>query len=194
MHDLTHLDAHGRATMVDITGKPSTSRMAEARCEVVTTAGFIEEPSNQRTVAAIEHARIAGIQAAKATSSLIPLCHPLWIDRIELAVLPHKGGVTIRAITGVTGRTGVEMEALTGCALAALTLLSDLFPVDPEAAITGLSVWQKSGGRSGSWHRPDAVTASEAAVVETIESRTRGGARLPQAGGSVSTQGLSPSG
>jgi cyclic pyranopterin phosphate synthase len=193
MHDLTHLDSHGKAAMVDVTGKPSTSRMAEARCEVVTTAGFIEEPSDQKTATAIECARIAGLQAAKLTSSLIPLCHPLWIDRIELTVMPHRGGVTIRAITGVTGRTGVEMEALTGCAVAALTLLSDLFPVDPNAAVTGLSVWQKSGGRSGSWRRPDDGTASERVLVETIESGTRG-VSLHQAGGSVSTHGLSPSG
>src|SRR5580704_14802004 len=142
--------------MVDITGKTPTRRMAEARCEVITTASLFEDPDHPETSVAFERARVAGLQAAKLTSSLIPLCHPLWIDHIELAFLPRPRGVMIRAVAGVTGRTGVEMEALTGCAVAALTLVSDLFTVDPEAAITGLTLWQKSGGRSGSWHRPDA--------------------------------------
>jgi cyclic pyranopterin phosphate synthase len=193
MGDLTHVDSHGRATMVNVTSKPVTYRLAEARCEVVTGAQLLEEPDNPETSAVVERARVAGLQGAKLTSSLIPLCHPLWIDRIELAVLPHQGGVAIRCIAGVAGRTGVEMEALTGCAVAALTLLSDLFPVDPEAAITDLSVWHKSGGRSGSWRRPDDEAARDSVTTDTIDRGAHGARHCPSSN-SASAQGLCPGG
>ena len=137
--------------MVDITGKPSTSRMAEARCEVVTTAGFIEEPSNQRTVAVIEHARIAGIQAAKATSSLIPLCHPLLLSQVEVDVVPDAKlpGVRVTARVKVSGQTGVEMEALTAVAVACLTIYDMVKAVERGMRIEGIRLVEKSGGRSG---------------------------------------------
>jgi cyclic pyranopterin phosphate synthase len=184
--ELAHVDSHGKAMMVNISGKTPTRRMAEARCQVITTASVLDDPGHPEISAAIERARVAGLQAAKLTSSLIPLCHPLWIDHIQLAFLPRPGGVTIRAIAGVTGRTGVEMEALTGCAIAALTLISDLFTVDPEAAITDLTLWQKSGGRSGSWRRAEAE--SETVGAETIECAVAG-ASPDQAGCSASPEG-----
>jgi cyclic pyranopterin phosphate synthase len=119
---LTHIDEHGKAHMVDVTGKDVTRR-------------------------------VAGVQAAKLTSTLIPLCHPLLIDRSVVDVAVVDGGVAVRAVTTVAGRTGVEIEALTACAVASLVLIQTFFDHDPETSVEGLTVWHKSGGRSGTWER-----------------------------------------
>ncbi len=151
---LTHLDEHGRARMVDVTAKPLTRRVALAKCAVVTSADAIkvlgDDPDG---LDAVEGARFAGIQGAKQTSSLIPLCHPIRLDRVavEVAVTAHR--IDISATTEIVERTGVEMEALTACAITALTIIASLLPVDPEASMEDLTLWHKSGGRSGSWER-----------------------------------------
>jgi len=151
---LTHIDDHGRARMVDVMGKALTRRVALARCAVVTGADAVkvlaEAPDGLNVV---EGARFAGIQAAKQTSSLIPLCHPIRIDgvRVELTVDAHR--IEISAVTEIVERTGVEMEALTACAVAALTLVAALIAVDPDASVEELTLWHKSGGRSGNWER-----------------------------------------
>jgi cyclic pyranopterin phosphate synthase len=151
---LTHLDDHGRARMVDVMGKALTRRVALARCAVVTRADatkvLTETPDGLNVV---EGARFAGIQAAKQTSSLIPLCHPIRIDgvRVDVTVGVHR--IEISAVTEIVERTGVEMEALTACAFAALTLVEALMQVDPEASVEELTLWHKSGGRSGNWER-----------------------------------------
>jgi len=151
---LTHIDEHGRARMVDVTAKPLTHRVAVAKCAVLTSADaakvLAETPDGLDIV---EAARIAGIQAAKRTASLIPLCHSIRIDQVsvEVVVGPHR--VDISAVTAITERTGVEMEALTACAATAITLVKGLIGVDPEATIEDLTLWHKSGGRSGDWVR-----------------------------------------
>jgi cyclic pyranopterin phosphate synthase len=151
---LTHIDEHGKAHMVDVTGKGVTRRVAEARCTVVTPAeGAAVLASRPGAHDLVEMARSAGVQAAKLTSTLIPLCHPLLIDRSVVDVAVVDGGVAVRAVTTVAGRTGVEIEALTACAVASLVLIQTFFDHDPETSVEGLTVWHKSGGRSGTWER-----------------------------------------
>ena len=151
---LTHIDEHGQARMVDVTAKPLTRRVALARCTVITTADATRVLSeNPDGLDAAQGARFAGIQAAKQTASLIPLCHPIRLDRVmvDVAVDVHK--IEISAVTEIVERTGVEMEALTACAFAALSLVKALIHVDPHASIEDLTLWHKSGGRSGNWER-----------------------------------------
>jgi cyclic pyranopterin phosphate synthase len=179
---LTHIDDHGRARMVDVMGKALTRRVALARCAVVTGADAVkvlaEAPDGLNVV---EGARFAGIQAAKQTSSLIPLCHPIRIDgvRVELTVDAHR--IEISAVTEIVERTGVEMEALTACAVAALTLVAALIDVDPHASVEELTLWHKSGGRSGNWerHGPEgrltrALAPTEDPTGESATSRPAG--------------------
>ena len=151
---LTHIDEHGRAQMVDVTGKDVTRRVAEARCTVVTVADVAAVlASRPGGYDLVEMARSAGVQAAKLTSSLVPLCHPLLIDGSVVDVAAVDGGVAVRAVTTVAGRTGVEIEALTACAVASLVLFQAFFDHDPETSVEGLTVWHKSGGRTGTWER-----------------------------------------
>jgi cyclic pyranopterin phosphate synthase len=151
---LTHIDEHGRARMVDVTDKPLTRRVALARCAVITEADATKVLSeNQDGLDAVEGARFAGIQAAKQTASLIPLCHPIRIDRVTVEVVVDVHKIEISAVTEIVERTGVEMEALTACAVAALTLVEALRHVDPGASVEELTLWHKSGGRSGNWER-----------------------------------------
>ena len=153
-HRLTHIDEHGRARMVDVTAKPLTRRVAVARCVVATSADIAqvlrEAPDGMDIV---EAARFAGIQGAKQTSSLIPLCHPIRVDRVAVDVTVHPHRIDVEATAEIVERTGVEMEALTACAIAAATLVKALIAVDPEVSIEDLTLWHKSGGRSGDWIR-----------------------------------------
>jgi cyclic pyranopterin phosphate synthase len=140
--------------MVDVTAKPLTRRLAVARCVVITSADatrVLHAPSDG--LDPVEGARFAGIQAAKQTSSLIPLCHPIRIDRVVVNVAVDVHRIEISAVTEIVERTGVEMEALTACGIAALTIVTALLPVDPEASVAELTLWHKSGGRSGDWER-----------------------------------------
>ena len=153
---LTHVDEHGKAHMVDVTGKPPTRRVAEARCSVRTTAdvaALLAESSGG--IDLVETARFSGILAAKKTSSLIPLCHPIRIDGVTVDVEVVPDGFRIIAVAEITERTGVEMEALTACAAAALVLLQPLLDADPHTSIEGLTLWRKTGGRSGTWLRSE---------------------------------------
>jgi cyclic pyranopterin monophosphate synthase len=170
---LTHIDAQGRARMVDVTAKPLTRRVAVAKCAVVTsadTAQVLREAPDGLDI--VEAARFAGIQGAKLTWSLVPLCHSIRIDYVDVRVdvRPHQFDVTAR--TEVTERTGVEMEALTACAIAGASLAKSILEFDPEVSIEELTLWHKSGGRSGDWHRagPDGrLTRSGAAPGEQPE-------------------------
>jgi len=151
---LTHIDDHGRARMVDVTAKPLTRRVAVARCVVVTTADAASALARSpHGLDMVEAARFAGIQAAKQTSSLIPLCHSIRIDRVDVSVDLRTHRIALSAETEIVERTGVEMEALTACAFAALTLITALMEIDPAASIEDLTLWHKSGGRSGNWER-----------------------------------------
>lgn len=151
--ELTHLDATGRARMVDVTGKPVTERHATARCVVHATPGALEAAAKDEDL--VPFAKAAGIHAAKHAPSLIPLCHPLPLDDVEIDVdIDVAGGTAdVRASTSVVARTGIEIEAMTACGLAGLTLLMALRTFDPAAVVTTLSLWHKAGGRSGDWER-----------------------------------------
>lgn len=155
----SHIDDAGAARMVDVSGKDVTVRTAAARGRVEVSARVIEllrgEGMPKGDVLAV--ARIAGIQAAKRTPELIPLCHPLAIDSVtvDLDVVDsaHGGAVEIRAEVRTTARTGVEMEALTSVAVTALTVIDMVKAVDKHARITDVEVVAKSGGRSGAWSK-----------------------------------------
>jgi cyclic pyranopterin monophosphate synthase len=166
---LTHIDLQGRARMVDVTAKPLTRRVALAKCVVVTSADATTVlGATPEGLDAVEGARFAGIQAAKQTSSLIPLCHPIRLDRVAVDVAVDGHRIEISAVTEIVERTGVEMEALTACAVAALTIVTTLIPVDPDASIEDLTIWHKSGGRSGHWERSgpeDRLTRQEEAAA-----------------------------
>ena len=154
---LTHLDAEGRARMVDVSEKPASDRRAVARAVVRVS------PATASAVAAgdapkgdvLGTARIAGIQAAKRTSELIPLCHPLALSfvGVEGAVDPQSGEIVLTAEARTTGPTGVEMEALTAAAVAALTVYDMVKGFERGAEIAEVALVEKSGGRSGHWTR-----------------------------------------
>jgi cyclic pyranopterin phosphate synthase len=155
--ELTHLDASGQANMVDVGAKPATERRALAQATVRVS------PQTARIVLAgdapkgdvIGTARIAGIQAAKRTSELIPLCHPLALTFIgvEASVDAEQGEIVISAEARTTGQTGVEMEALTAASVAALTIYDMVKGVERGAEIASVLLLEKSGGRSGEWRR-----------------------------------------
>jgi cyclic pyranopterin monophosphate synthase len=159
---LTHIDERGRARMVDVTDKPLTRRVAVARCSVVTEVDT-SRATGDGDVDIVEAARFAGILAAKQTASLIPLCHPIRIDGVRVDVVVRHHRFEVSAVTEIVERTGVEMEALTACAVAALTLVKALADLDPTASIEDLTLWHKSGGRSGDWERrgPDGRMAHD---------------------------------
>ncbi len=167
---LTHVDEHGKAHMVDVTGKPLTARTAEARCVVRTTpevVRMVTDPVATDPVTGVdllESARVAGIMAAKQTASLVPLCHPLRIDGVDVEVVAAPEGVRIRAVVAILDRTGVEIEALTACTVAALVVMQPVMGLDTAASIEELAVWHKSGGRSGTWRR--AADGSVASVSD----------------------------
>lgn len=150
---LTHIDEQGAARMVDVSAKPATARAAAAACHVAmrpeTLALVVEGAAKKGDVLAT--ARIAGIMAAKRTSDLVPLCHPLAISSVtvDLAADPALPGIRIEAEVRTTGPTGVEMEALTAASVAALTVYDMLKAADRAMRIENLRVVRKSGGKSG---------------------------------------------
>lgn len=156
---LSHLDATGAAHMVDVTGKDTTKRIAVAAGTVHTRADVVAmiTANGLPKGDALATARIAGILAAKRTSDLIPLCHPLAITGVDVdfAIGAHDdpGAVEITATVRTTDRTGVEMEALTAVSVAALTVYDMIKAVDREASIDDIRVVRKEGGKTGSWVR-----------------------------------------
>lgn len=153
---LTHLDEQGRAAMVDVTAKADTDRRAVAACRVhmqpATLAMIVEGCHAKGDVLAV--ARIAGIQAAKRTAELIPLCHPLLLTKVRVS-LEAEGEAVLRieAECSVRGQTGVEMEALTAVSVAALTVYDMCKAVDRGMIIADLGLLEKSGGKSGDFRR-----------------------------------------
>ena len=158
MNALTHLDAAGAASMVDVSGKVATTREAVAEGRIVmkaeTLAVALKGQAKKGDVVAV--ARIAGIMAAKRTSELIPLCHPLALTKVAVDILadPALPGFRVEAVARVTGQTGVEMEALTAVSVACLTLYDMLKAVDRGMCIEGIRLLQKSGGASSDWSAP----------------------------------------
>ena len=155
MSRLSHLDESGRARMVDVTDKPATARRATAearlRCGAETLALVKEGRAPKGSV--VQTAELAGVMAAKRTSDLIPLCHPLPLTGIDVTIAPDDAlpGFEVRAEVRTSGPTGVEMEALTAVSVACLTLFDMLKAVDREMVIEVIRVTAKSGGRSGDW-------------------------------------------
>ena len=153
MSRLTHLDAQGNAHMVDVSGKDVTSRTATARATVEmqpeTLSLILEGKAKKGDV--IATARIAGIMAAKKTHELIPLCHPLMVSKVTVDFEAHPASSTIEvtAMVKVEGKTGVEMEALTACSVACLTLYDMCKAVDRGMKITNMRLVEKAGGKSG---------------------------------------------
>ncbi len=155
---LTHLDPLGRARMVDVTPKEATHRRAIARCRVhmtaETTALVARGAVTKGDVLAV--ARVAGIQAAKRTPDLIPLCHQLMVGSILINFTIDDTWVEIEAQVETVDKTGVEMEALTACSVAALTIYDMCKSVDRSMTIADVALWEKTGGRSGTYRRsPD---------------------------------------
>ncbi len=152
---LTHFDAEGRAAMVDVSAKPETAREATARVRVAmeaATASLIASGGAAKGDV-LGVARLAGIMAAKRTAELIPLCHPLPLSAVSLDLAVDDSGVEIAATVRTTGRTGVEMEALTAASVAALTVYDMVKAVDRGMRIEGLRVIHKAGGKSGEFRQ-----------------------------------------
>lgn len=152
---LTHADAQGRVHMVDVSAKPVTARVAVARgfVRVSAPARRLVKSGGVRKGDPLQAARIAGIMAAKHTSSLIPLCHPLPLTGVEVRVELAPGGIAIEATVRTTSQTGVEMEALTAVAVAGLTVYDMLKAVDQAMVVTGVCLLHKRGGRRGEYRR-----------------------------------------
>src|SRR5687768_5412722 len=152
---LSHLDARGKARMVDVGAKPVTHREALARGEIAMSAAALRLIRRGGVAKGdpLQTARLAGIMAAKQTSALIPLCHPLPLTHIAVELTATRRGYRIEARVSTSGRTGVEMEALTAVSVAALTIYDMVKAVDKAMVIGGICLVEKKGGRSGHYRR-----------------------------------------
>jgi cyclic pyranopterin phosphate synthase len=157
---LSHVDERGRVRMVDVSSKPATAReaMARGRITMSRVALRLIRTGAVKKGDPLQTARLAGIMAAKQTSSLIPLCHPLSLSHVEVSIEPAANGYTIEATVRTTDRTGVEMEALTAVAVAALTIYDMVKAVDREMVIGEIAVSEKRGGRTGTYRRAKPVS------------------------------------
>ena len=155
MDALPHLDETGSARMVDVAAKPITQRSATATGLLRTSVEVVEALRGDGVPKgdALAVARIAAIAGTKRTADLIPLCHPLRLDGVDVALDVIDEGVAISVTCRATDRTGVEMEALTGVAVAGLALHDMVKALDPAAVLTEVKLIAKTGGRSGDWHR-----------------------------------------
>jgi len=153
MKKLSHFDSAGSPRMVDISAKPLTRRVARAHAFVRIAPKVLQKLPENPKGNPLEIARIAGIAAAKRTSDLIPLCHPLMLSHADVEVTVEKKGVRIVSSAATTGQTGVEMEALTAAAVAALTVYDMVKALDKSIEIQDLYLLEKSGGKSGDFQR-----------------------------------------
>ncbi len=155
MSKLTHIGADGEARMVDVSGKAATERMAVAEGRVVMQKATLDLvlSGNAKKGDVLGAARIAGIMAAKKTSELIPLCHPLLLSKVEVEITPDEAlpGLVVRATVKITGQTGVEMEALTAVSVACLTIYDMVKAAEKSMRIEGIRLLEKSGGKSGDY-------------------------------------------
>ena len=153
MSRLTHLDEQGAARMVDVGGKPQTARSATAEGRIRMTPGTlaaVREGSGPKGDV-LAAARIAGIMAAKKTGELIPLCHPLALDAVRIDFAFEDDAVGVTATASLTGKTGVEMEALTAASVALLTIYDMAKALEKDMTIEGVRLLAKTGGKSGDW-------------------------------------------
>lgn len=152
---LTHIDDDGRAHMVDVADKKDSKRMARARgfvsLSAETLSAIAEGRAKKGDVLAV--AELAGIMAAKKTAELIPLCHPLPLSRVKLVLTPQNDGIAVEAEVGCTGKTGVEMEALTAVSVACLTVYDMVKAMEKSARIGPIELVEKIGGKSGDFKR-----------------------------------------
>ena len=159
---LTHIDAKGEARMVDVSAKPATERVAVAEGQVIMTKATLAmiESGNAKKGDVLGTARIAGIMAAKRTSDLIPLCHPLALSKVTLDIETDKKipGCRVRASVKVSGPTGVEMEALTAVSVACLTIYDMIKAVERGVRIEGIHLVEKKGGKSGHYVVTDSLS------------------------------------
>jgi cyclic pyranopterin phosphate synthase len=153
MKKLSHFDSAGSPRMVDVSGKPLTRRAARAQAFVKISPKVLRKLPENPKGNPLEIARIAGIAAAKRTSDLIPLCHPLMLSHADVDITIEKRGVRIVATAATTGQTGVEMEALTVAAVAALTVYDMVKALDKSIEIQDLYLLEKTGGKSGDFQR-----------------------------------------
>jgi cyclic pyranopterin phosphate synthase len=153
MSEFNHLDEEGNVHMVDVGGKQASVRVAVAEALVTMEPATAEKlfAGELAKGDALATARIAAIQAAKQTPTLIPLCHPIALDRVEVVIERTESGARIEVLAGVTARTGVEMEAMTGASIGALALYDMIKGIDRGASIESVSLLSKSGGKSGEW-------------------------------------------
>src|SRR6478609_871144 len=159
---LTHVDRRGRPRMVDVSAKPSTARRAVAEAEIAVSAETMSLviDGGGSTGDVLTVAELAGVMGGKRTSELIPLCHPIGLTDLVVAIKPDRaaGVLRIRAEAATTGPTGVEMEAMTAASVAALTVYDMVKGVERGVEIRGLRLVSKTGGKSGEWHRPSAAS------------------------------------
>ena len=157
MSDLSHLDAEGRVAMVDTSGKAQTARRAVASARVLMSPETVAALRAGRTPKGdpLETARIAGIMAAKRTAELIPLCHPLPLTHADVRAELRDDGVYLEAEAATNAQTGVEMEALTAAAVAALTVYDMCKAIEKGIQITNVRLEEKTGGKSGTWRREE---------------------------------------
>ena len=153
MSKLSHYDSKGRAQMVDVSSKPPTRREAEASAFVALSPEVLASLPRNPKGDPLEIARFAGIQAAKRTAELIPMCHPLPLSHIEVTATVEPGGIAIRSKAATVAATGVEMEALTAAAVAALTVYDMCKALDKAITIREVVLESKSGGKSGDYRR-----------------------------------------
>lgn len=165
--EFTHLDPLGRARMVDVTPKEPSHRRALARCKVFmrpeTTVAIANREVKKGDVLSV--ARVAGIQAAKRTADMIPLCHPLLVGSVALNFSIGDDHVEVEAQVETVDRTGVEMEALHACSVAALTIYDMCKSADRSMVIGDLTLWEKTGGRSGTYRRQEPVAGTDDGLV-----------------------------
>ena len=162
MADLTHLDADGNARMVDVGGKAETRRIAVASGRISMSAEALAAIRNGDAPKGdvLAAARIAGIMAAKKTSELIPLCHPLLIDAVTVDFAFEEGAIRATARAALSGKTGVEMEALTATSIALLTIYDMAKALDKGMVIDQIRLIEKRGGKSGDWFAPALLTTA----------------------------------
>ena len=153
MSELSHFDDSGQASMVDVSAKQQTRRTATASAFVELSAAVLAALPDNPKGNPLEVARFAGIQAAKRTSELIPMCHPLALTHVDVRAEVVGGGVRITATVATVGPTGVEMEALTAASVAALTVYDMTKALDKGIRIREVALVSKSGGKSGEWRR-----------------------------------------
>jgi len=168
---LSHYDSRGRATMVDVSAKSATAREAEASAFVEMSPRVLAALPKNPKGNPLEVARVAGIQAAKRTAELIPMCHPVPLSHVDVAIELCENGLTIRSHARTTAVTGVEMEALVAASVAALTVYDMCKALDKGIAIRDVVLQRKSGGKSGEYRR-----APKAAARRTVPRQNKPGA------------------